>query len=34
MEHFAPDTDNMDGAVAKLKVNGVRVLEEMISAND
>jgi hypothetical protein len=33
MEPFALDTDDMDGAVAKLKANGARVLEEMVSAN-
>jgi catechol 2,3-dioxygenase-like lactoylglutathione lyase family enzyme len=33
VEHFALDTDDMDGAVAKLKANGARVLEEMVSGN-
>ena len=33
MEHFALDTDDMDGTLAKLKTNGARVLEEMVSAN-
>ena len=31
MEHFALDTDDMDGTVAKLKANGAKVLEEMVS---
>jgi catechol 2,3-dioxygenase-like lactoylglutathione lyase family enzyme len=29
MEHFALDTDDLDGTVAKLKANGAKVLEEM-----
>jgi catechol 2,3-dioxygenase-like lactoylglutathione lyase family enzyme len=33
MEHFALDTDDLDGVVAKLKANGARVLEQMVSAN-
>jgi predicted enzyme related to lactoylglutathione lyase len=33
MEHFALNTDGLDGAVAKLKANGARVLEEMTSGN-
>jgi len=33
MEHFALDTDDLDGTVTKLKTNGARVLEEMVSAN-
>jgi predicted enzyme related to lactoylglutathione lyase len=33
MEHFALDTDDLDGALAQLKANGARVLEEMVSAN-
>jgi len=33
MEHFALNTDDMDGALAKLKANGARVLEEMVSGN-
>src|SRR5262245_46437034 len=31
MEHFALNTDDLDGTVAKLKANGARVLEEMVS---
>jgi lactoylglutathione lyase len=31
MEHFAIDTDDLDGTVAKLKAGGARVLEEMVS---
>ena len=31
MEHFALDTDDLDGTVTKLKANGARVLEEMVS---
>ena len=33
MEHFALNTDDMDGALAKLKANGAKVLEEMVSGN-
>ena len=33
MEHFALNTDDLDGAVAKLKADGARVLEEMVSGN-
>ena len=33
MEHFAIDTDDMDGTVAKLTANGARVLEQMVSGN-
>jgi catechol 2,3-dioxygenase-like lactoylglutathione lyase family enzyme len=33
MEHFALDTDDLDGVVAKLKANGARVLEQMVSGN-
>jgi catechol 2,3-dioxygenase-like lactoylglutathione lyase family enzyme len=33
MEHFALDTDDLDGVVAKLKANGAQVLEQMVSAN-
>ena len=33
MEHFALNTDDMDGALVKLKANGARVLEEMVSGN-
>jgi catechol 2,3-dioxygenase-like lactoylglutathione lyase family enzyme len=33
MEHFVLDTDDIDGATAKLKASGARVLEEMVSAN-
>ena len=33
MEHFALDTDDLDGTVTKLKANGARVLEEMVSGN-
>jgi catechol 2,3-dioxygenase-like lactoylglutathione lyase family enzyme len=32
MEHFALDTDDLDGTVAKLKANGAKVLEEMKSS--
>ena len=31
VEHFALDTDDMDGTVAKLTANGARVLEQMVS---
>ena len=31
LEHFAVQTDDLDGTVAKLKAKGARVLEEMIS---
>jgi catechol 2,3-dioxygenase-like lactoylglutathione lyase family enzyme len=33
VEHFALDTDDLDGTVAKLKANGARVLEEMVGSN-
>jgi predicted enzyme related to lactoylglutathione lyase len=33
MEHFALDTDDLDGAVAQLKAHGARVLEQMVSGN-
>jgi catechol 2,3-dioxygenase-like lactoylglutathione lyase family enzyme len=33
MEHFALDTDDLDDTVARLKTNGARVLEEMVSGN-
>jgi catechol 2,3-dioxygenase-like lactoylglutathione lyase family enzyme len=33
MEHFALNTDDLDGVVAKLKANGAQVLEQMTSAN-
>jgi catechol 2,3-dioxygenase-like lactoylglutathione lyase family enzyme len=33
MEHFALNTDDLDGTVAKLKANGAKVLEEMTSGN-
>ena len=33
MEHFALDTDDLDGTVAKLKANGAQVLEQMTSGN-
>jgi catechol 2,3-dioxygenase-like lactoylglutathione lyase family enzyme len=33
MEHFALNTDDMDGTLAKLKANGATVLEEMTNAN-
>lgn len=33
MEHLAIDTDDLDGAVTKLKASGARVLEEMVSGN-
>jgi catechol 2,3-dioxygenase-like lactoylglutathione lyase family enzyme len=32
MEHFALDTDDLDGTVTKLKANGAKVLEEMVSS--
>ena len=32
MEHFALDTDDLDGTVAKLTANGAKVLEQMGSA--
>jgi predicted enzyme related to lactoylglutathione lyase len=31
MEHFAIDTDDLDGVVEKLKANGAQVMEEMTS---
>ena len=31
VEHFALDTDDLDGTVAKLTANGARVLEQMVS---
>ncbi|MBI3329818.1 MAG: VOC family protein [Nitrospinae bacterium] len=31
MEHFALDTDDLDGVVAKLTANGARVMEQMVS---
>ena len=33
MEHFALDTDDLDGTVTKLKAHGARVLEEMVSSS-
>jgi predicted enzyme related to lactoylglutathione lyase len=33
MEHFALNTDDLDGTVAKLKANGAKVLEEMTNAS-
>lgn len=33
MEHFALNTDDLDGVVAKLKANGAQVLEHMVSGN-
>jgi len=33
MEHFALNTDDLDGVVAKLKASGAKVLEEMVSGN-
>jgi predicted enzyme related to lactoylglutathione lyase len=33
MEHFALNTDDLNGVVAKLKANGARVLEQMASGN-
>ena len=33
MEHFALNTDDMDGTVAKLTANGACVLEQMVSGN-
>jgi glyoxylase I family protein len=33
MEHFALDTDDLDGTVARLTANGARVLEQMVSGN-
>jgi catechol 2,3-dioxygenase-like lactoylglutathione lyase family enzyme len=33
MEHFALDTDDLDGTVARLKAGGARVLEEMVSGS-
>ena len=33
MEHFALDTDDLDGTVAKLTANGARILEQMVSGN-
>ena len=33
MEHFALNTDDLDGTVAKLQQNGARVLEQMTSGN-
>jgi catechol 2,3-dioxygenase-like lactoylglutathione lyase family enzyme len=31
LEHFAVQTDDLDGTIAKLKAKGARVLEQMIS---
>jgi catechol 2,3-dioxygenase-like lactoylglutathione lyase family enzyme len=33
MEHFALNTDDLDGVVAKLTANGAKVLEQMTSGN-
>lgn len=33
VEHFALNTDDLDGAVAQLKANGAKVLEEMVAGN-
>jgi predicted enzyme related to lactoylglutathione lyase len=33
MEHFALNTDDMDGTVAKLQANGAKILEQMTSGN-
>jgi catechol 2,3-dioxygenase-like lactoylglutathione lyase family enzyme len=33
MEHFALDTDDLDGTVTRLKANGAKVLEEMVSSS-
>jgi catechol 2,3-dioxygenase-like lactoylglutathione lyase family enzyme len=33
MEHFALDTDDLDDTVTKLKANGAKVLEEMVSSS-
>jgi catechol 2,3-dioxygenase-like lactoylglutathione lyase family enzyme len=33
MEHFALNTDDLDGTVAKLKAHGARVLEEMTAGD-
>jgi predicted enzyme related to lactoylglutathione lyase len=33
MEHFALNTDDLDGTVAKLQANGAKVLEQMTSGN-
>ena len=33
MEHFALNTDDLDGTVAKLTANGAKVLEHMVSGN-
>ena len=33
MEHFALNTDDLDGTVSKLKANGAQVLEQMVSGN-
>jgi catechol 2,3-dioxygenase-like lactoylglutathione lyase family enzyme len=33
MEHLAVDTDDFPGFVAQLRTNGVRVLEEMKTAD-
>lgn len=33
MEHFALDTDDLDGTVAKLTASGARVMEQMTSGN-
>ena len=33
MEHFALDTDDLDGTVAKLTAHGARILEQMVSGN-
>ena len=33
MEHFALDTDDLDGTVANLTAHGARILEQMTSGN-
>jgi glyoxylase I family protein len=33
MEHFALNTNDLDGTVAKLTANGAQVLEQMVSGN-
>jgi len=33
MEHFALNTDDLDGTVAKLQASGAKVLEQMTSGN-
>ncbi len=33
MEHFALNTDDLDGTIAKLKATGAQVLEEMVGGN-